>query len=133
MSPPTVPPMPTGLNLPPPLPPMPPALDQLTMTGLPPVEVGFDNNPFDALNQAPASATPATSPAPAPAVTSSPTPSLNPAPTAPSTSPAPVHSAPASPKPDLDAQLTPQEAQAIGLKQPAPKAPVPENQFVIPE
>ena len=133
VAPPTVPPMPTGLNLPPPLPPMPPALDQLTMTGLPPVEVGFDNNPFDALNQAPASATPATSPASAPAVTSSPVPSPNPAPTAPSTSPAPVHSAPASLKPDLDAQLTPQEAQAIGLKQPAPKAPVPENQFVIPE
>lgn len=133
VSPPTVPPMPTGLNLPPPLPPMPPALDQLTMTGLPPVEVGFDNNPFDALNQAPASATPAPSPTPAPVAASSPASLPNPAPTASSTSPAPVHSAPASPKPDLDAQLTPQEAQAIGLKQPAPKAPVPENQFVIPE
>lgn len=135
VAPPTVPPMPTGLNLPPPLPPMPPALDQLTMTGLPPVEVGFDNNPFDALNQVPASATPATSPAPAPAVTSSPAPSPNPAPTAPSTPLTSADSAPtpASPKPDLDAQLTPQEAQAIGLKQPAPKAPVPENQFVIPE
>lgn len=135
VAPPTVPPMPTGLNLPPPLPPMPPALDQLTMTGLPPVEVGFDNNPFDALNQAPASATPAASPTPAPAVTSSPAPSPNPAPTAPSAPLTPANSAPAavSPKPDLDAQLTPQEAQAIGLKQPAPKAPVPENQFVIPE
>lgn len=135
VAPPTVPPMPTGLNLPPPLPPMPPALDQLTMTGLPPVEVGFDNNPFDALNQAPASATPATSPAPAPAVASSPVTSPNPVPTAPSTPLTSADSAPtpASPKPDLDAQLTPQEAQAIGLKQPAPKAPVPENQFVIPE
>ncbi len=133
VAPPTVPPMPTGLDLPPPLPPMPPALDQLTMTGLPPVEVGFDNNPFDALNTAPASATPATSPAPAPAVASSPVTSPTPAPTAPSTPLTSADSAPASPKPDLNAQLTPQEAQAIGLKQPAPKAPVPENQFVIPE
>ncbi len=109
--PPSLPPMPnlSDMPLPPPLPPMPPALDQITMTSLPPVEVGFDNNPFDALDK-------------------------NPAPN------------PQAPVVNSDAPLSAEETQAIGLPpqpaanqapqsvpSPAPKAPVPQNQFVIPE
>lgn len=111
VAPPAMPPLPAGLDLPPPLPPMPPALDQLTMTSLPPVEASLNNNPFDALEK------PVAPPAP-PIMPTMPTPPAAPA-----------------PKPNLDAQLTPQEAQAIGLNQTPPvlKAPVPENQFVIPE
>ena len=136
---PPVPPMPAGLDLPPPLPPMPPALDQITMTSLPPVETDLKNNPFDALE---ASATPVAPQAPAPTPQPAPqsAPVAQPAPQ-PTTQPAPAPApqpTPVQPNtlPNLDTQLTPQEAQAIGLKTPAPaqpKPPVPENQFVIPE
>ncbi len=143
---PPVPPMPAGLDLPPPLPPMPPALDSMTMTSLPPVETDLKNNPFDALEAptapvAPQASTPAPQPAPqpqpavnqpAPVAQSAPQPMTQPAP-APAPQPTPVQP---NTLPNLDAQLTPQEAQAIGLKTPAPaqpKPPVPENQFVIPE
>ena len=144
---PPVPPMPAGLDLPPPLPPMPPALDSMTMTSLPPVETDLKNNPFDVLEAptapvAPQVPTPAPQPAPVPA----PQPAPQPAPVAqsapqPMTQPAPAPApqpTPVQPNtlPNLDTQLTSQEAQAIGLKTPAPaqpKPPVPENQFVIPE
>lgn len=136
---PPVPPIPAGLDLPPPLPPMPPSLDQITMTSLPPVETDLNNNPFDALEasvapvapQAPAPA-PQPAPQPAPVTQSAPQPMTQPAP-APAPQPTSVQP---NTLPNLDAQLTPQEAQAIGLKTPAPaqpKPPVPENQFVIPE
>ena len=147
---PPVPPMPAGLDLPPPLPPMPPSLDQITMTSLPPVETDLSNNPFDALEasvapvapQAPAPA-PQPAPVPAPQPVPQPAPVAQPAPpapqpmTQPALAPAPQPT-PVQPNtlPNLDTQLTPQEAQAIGLKTPAPaqpKPPVPENQFVIPE
>ena len=148
---PPVPPMPAGLDLPPPLPPMPPALDQITMTSLPPVETDLNNNPFDALEasvapvapQAPAPQAPQPAPVPAPQPVPQPAPVAQPAPPAPQpmTQPAPAPApqpTPVQPNilPNLDTQLTPQEAQAIGLKTPAPaqpKPPVPENQFVIPE
>jgi hypothetical protein cdivTM_02431 len=150
---PPVPPMPAGLDLPPPLPPMPPSLDQITMTSLPPVETDLNNNPFDALEAstapvAPQASTPAPQPAPqpqsAPAPQPAPQPTTQPAPAPapqPMTQPAPAPApqpTPVQPNilPNLDTQLTPQEAQAIGLKTPAPaqpKPPVPENQFVIPE
>ena len=154
---PPVPPMPAGLDLPPPLPPMPPSLDQITMTSLPPVETDLNNNPFDALEAsvapvAPQAPTPAPQPAPqpqpavnqpAPVAQPAPQPTTQPAPapvpqlTQPAPAPTPQPT-PVQPNtlPNLDAQLTPQEAQAIGLKTPAPaqpKPPVPENQFVIPE
>lgn len=142
---PPVPPMPAGLDLSPPLPPMPPALDSMTMTSLPPVETDLNNNPFDAL-EAPTAPVVPQSPAPQPAPTPAPQPAPQPAPVAqptpqPTTQPAPAPApqpTPAQPNalPNLDTQLTPQEAQAIGLKTPAPaqpKPPVPENQFVIPE
>jgi|GEM_PF-96659 hypothetical protein cdivTM_02431 len=155
---PPVPPMPAGLDLPPPLPPMPPALDQITMTSLPPVETDLNNNPFDALEASVAPVAPqapAPAPQPAPQSQSAPTPQPAPQPQpavnqpAPVTQPAPQPMAQPAPAPapqptpvqpntlpNLDTQLTPQEAQAIGLKTPAPaqsKPPVPENQFVIPE
>ena len=144
---PPVPPMPAGLDLPPPLPPMPPALDQITMTSLPPVETDLKNNPFDVLEAptapvAPQAPTPAPQPAPVPApqpvpqsapvAQSAPQPMTQPAP-APAPQPTPVQP---NTLPNLNTQLTPQEAQAISLKTPAPaqpKPPVPENQFVIPE
>jgi len=143
---PPVPPMPAGLDLPPPLPPMPPALDSMTMTSLPPVETDLNNNPFDALEASTAPVAPQAS-TPAPQPTRQPQPAVNqPAPVAqpapqPMTQPAPApvpQPTPVQPNtlPNLDTQLTPQEAQAIGLKTPAPaqpKPPVPENQFVIPE
>lgn len=148
---PPVPPMPAGLDLPPPLPPMPPSLDQITMTSLPPVETDLNNNPFDALEAsvvplAPQAPAPAPQPAPQPQSVPVPQPAPQPAPVAqsapqPMTQPAPAPApqpTPVQPNtlPNLDTQLTPQEAQAIGLKTPAPaqpKPPVPENQFVIPE
>lgn len=148
---PPVPPMPAGLDLPPPLPPMPPSLDQITMTSLPPVETDLNNNPFDALEAsvvpvAPQAPAPAPQPAPQPQSVPVPQPAPQSAPVAqpapqPTTQPAPAPapqptSVQPNTLPNLDAQLTPQEAQAIGLKTPAPaqpKPPVPENQFVIPE
>lgn len=144
---PPVPPMPAGLDLPPPLPPMPPSLDQITMTSLPPVETDLNNNPFDAIEASVAPVAPqAPAPAPQPAPVPAPQPVPQPAPVAqsapqPMTQPAPAPApqpTPVQPNtlPNLDTQLTPQEAQAIGLKTPAPaqpKPPVPENQFVIPE
>lgn len=148
---PPVPPMPAGLDLPPPLPPMPPSLDQITMTSLPPVETDLNNNPFDALEAsvvpvAPQAQAPAPQPAPQPQSVPVPQPAPQSAPVAqpapqPTTQPAPAPapqptSVQPNTLPNLDAQLTPQEAQAIGLKTPAPaqpKPPVPENQFVIPE
>ena len=142
---PPVPPMPAGLDLPPPLPPMPPALDSMTMTSLPPVETDLKNNPFDALEAPTAPVTPQAS-TPPPQSTPQPQPAPQSAPFAqsapqPMTQPAPApvpQPTPVQPNilPNLDTQLTPQEAQAIGLKTPAPaqpKPPVPENQFVIPE
>lgn len=131
---PPVPPMPSGLDLPPPLPPMPPAIDQLTMTSLPPVETGLYNNPFDALETPVAPPTPPAIPTPPPAPQSTSTP-VSSVPQSIPTSVPTSNTAPA-PLPNLDAQLTPQEAKAIGLTPPAPaqpKQPVPENQFVIPE
>lgn len=137
---PPAPPMPSGLDLPPPLPPMPPAIDQLTMTGLPPVEVGLENNPFDALETPvapptpPAPKTPPAIPTPPPV----PQPTSMPVSSVPQSVPTslPTSNTAPAPLPNLDTQLTPQEAKAIGLTPPAPaqpKQPVPENQFVIPE
>lgn len=128
-----VPPMPQGMPLPPPLPPMPPELDQMTMTSLPPLQQpDFSHNPFDQLEQKMS------------------TPTLEDAPQPQFMDRQPVAEQPSNIQlnPMFDAQLSPQEAQAISsalngpvvsAAQPQPtttsasSAPVPQNQFVIPE